>query len=51
MAKARRELRAEIARAKVDPELQERADVPSRDVALALFDIVTTTFSRPEFSA
>lgn len=51
MAEARRELRAEIARAEVDPELQERAGVPSRDVALALFDVVTTTFSRPEFSA
>ena len=50
MVEARRELRAEIARAEVDPELEERAGVPSREVALALFDVVTTTFSRPEFS-
>lgn len=51
MVEARRELRAEIARAEVDPQLQERVGVPSRDVALALFDVVTTTFSRPEISA
>lgn len=58
MADARRELRAEIAAAKVDVELQERAGVPSRDVALALFDVVTTTFAcipvgreTPEISA